>query len=490
MLRAKCPDPRLLTCALTVAAVLWGSVGCRQIFGVSKFHAEVRGEDSGSPDGRAVASSVIAFRDVRCTSCMTDRCRAEVKECLDEPTCKDFWTCRAGCEAGDGTCQNTCRSRAWPWNGGAYRVHQTGELEACLANACDSACKQRHVFGTQACMSCVSSQCDNVDLKAHTADVDAQHLESCDARCVAITQPDARRLAYCDCATETGASKEAVTRWTARQTCTTVTCGAQCNGLQNTPDLDCLGTSTFVSAIPDTAIDYRLVAYGMTRQSEVETSIASACTLTVPDCSATHGGPYPLTFLPEHHFMDAGSQSGSVDFAGNAHFTLMFQTTFEPYADHMEVRVGGYRNLLYEVPLLQQDKLTVWWPVASRADLQAKLVNFEPEPMAAASGSFLVVIVADCEGRALPGVQLSARSVGKAGVVVASFDAGRSLEAVYPLGDHQTGTSGIAFFYGVPPGTVEVIATYQGRFHSKGQVLIVADGSTLIGLGPSWPPPG
>src|SRR5262249_47298942 len=153
------------------------------------------------------------------------------------------------------------------------------------------------------------------------------------------------------------------------------------------------------------------------------------------------------------------------------------------FADHMEVRIGGYRNLLYEVPRLQQDQLTVWWPVASLDDLVTKLKQFKPG-ITATNGSFLVVIVADCEGRALGSVKVSADFSTEGG------GATRSLEPSYVLSDPDHGTAadiGIAFFTDVPPGTVKVTATRDGRFHSSGQVLIVPDGSTLIGLAPSAP---
>src|SRR5262249_37360752 len=136
---------------------------------------------------------------------------------------------------------------------------------------------------------------------------------------------------------------------------------------------------------------------------------ASACTVTEPDCKATHGGPFPLTLLPGggSHLNDAGIAMAAQDFAGSADFTFKYQTTFEPFTDHMEVRIGDYRNLLYEIPVLQQDKLTVWWPVATREALVQKLMPFDPS-VATATGSFLLVIVADCEGRPLSGAQVSA----------------------------------------------------------------------------------
>jgi hypothetical protein len=484
MFVAMCPSPRTLTCAFAVAMALSGSLGCRQIFGTNEFYATSKVEDAGfhptNQDESVDASNMVSNQ---CTLCMQEHCQPQFKACLNEPTCNDFWNCRIACTAGDGYCQNKCRSRAWPWNGGAYRVDQTGELEACVANACDAVCKQTHVVGTSDCMDCVSGQCDDVDLKAYTADVDVQHLESCDARCVAITVSDDRRLAYCDCPGKTGAASEAVTRWNARRTCTTLTCAGPCNGA-SAPDLDCLGTTTFVSAVP-APITYRLVAYGLPTVDEVESATASACTVTEPGCTSTHGGPYPLNLLRESHFVDAGGAVGAQDFAGSADFAMNFQTTYEPYADHMEVRVAGYRNLLYEVPLLAQDKLTVWWPVASRDELLAKLQIVQSD-VAVVGGSIIVVIVADCEGRALPGAEIEAQ------LTAGSSGDAQLLQPRYVLGDGQTSTigGGIAFFSGVPTGAVEVTATYRGQFHSKGRVLVVADGYTLIGLGPSAPPPG
>jgi hypothetical protein len=465
---------RPLGYALFTAAALWAAAGCRQIFDVSKFHAE---EQTGSPAKNGDGG------DNRCMSCLQQRCESTLQACLDEPTCNDFWNCRVGCAPSDGTCQNICRTRAWPWNGGAYRVDQSGELEACAASSCDPECRLWHVFGTQDCMTCVTSKCIDVPLNQNTADLDTQHLESCDARCVAITVDDKRRLAYCDCPGATGASADAVARWTARQACTTLTCGMQCNAPNSfTPDLDCLGTSTFVSAVPS-PITYHLIAYGLPAKTDLAGATASACTLSEPDCKITRAGPYPFTFIPENHRPDAGSSNGGGDFAGVVDFELPFGTKFEPFADRMEVRIDGFRNLLYEVPRLQQDKLTVWWPVGTLQMLVKELTQFRTD-VSTSTGSILAVIVADCEGRALPGVQISASSTSTTNDV-------SSLTPIYPLGgDNQTGSIGVAVFDGVPPGSAEVTATYQGQFHSKGRVLIVADGYTLIGLGPSAPPPG
>jgi hypothetical protein len=465
--------------ALLAVAAVCAAAGCRQIFDVGKFHAEAKAGNSGDGDDGGDRGD---GGDRRCMSCLQARCESPLKACLDEPTCNDFWNCRVGCAPGDGTCQNTCRTRAWPWNGGAYRVDQSGDLEACAASSCDAECGVRHVFGTQDCMACVTSNCGDVDLEAHTTDVDVQHLESCDARCVAITVNDARRLAYCNCPGETGASAGAVARWTARQACTALTCGMQCNGSTSfAPDLDCLGTSTFVSAVPS-PITYHLVAYGLPAKGDLDNATASACTLSEPDCKITRAGPYPFTFIPESHQPDAGSSNGGGDFAGVVDFNLSFETKFEPFADRMEVRINGFRNLLYEVPRLQQDSLTVWWPVGTLQMLVKEITQFKTD-VSTSGGSILAVIVADCEGRALPGVQITANSTSTTNDV-------RSLTPTYIGADNQTTSIGVAVFDGVPTGSAEVTATYQGRFHSKGRVLIVADGYTLIGLGPSAPPPG
>src|SRR5262249_33644696 len=156
-----------------------------------------------------------------------------------------------------------------------------------------------------------------VDWKAHAASVDAQHLESCDARCVAITQSDERRLTYCDCEGETGASGDAVALWKARRTCATTTCSAQCNLPSTAPDLDCIGTDTVVSALSD-PIAYRLVAYGLNSETAVTTADARACALSEPACESPRAGPKTLTFLPENHAtMPAGA-----DFAGSANLEL------------------------------------------------------------------------------------------------------------------------------------------------------------------------
>src|SRR5262249_39286627 len=95
------------------------------------------------------------------------------------------------------------------------------------------------------------------------------------------------------------------------------------------------------------------------------------------------------------------------------------------------------------------------------------------------SGSFLVVIAVDCEGRALSDIELSAGLHPRAG------GATLPLDPVYALSDRRSGFVGIGFFADLPPGTVQLTATYHGEFYSSGQVEIVSDGSTLIALGPS-----
>lgn len=462
-------EARVLTYPRRRFAWSWAAVattmlaaGCGQILGVDDFRAAPPpSRNTGDGDAAArVTGALFDFDRAGCSACTMKYCEPEARACVAEPTCQDFWSCRAACAPDDLTCENTCRTRSWPWGGGAYRARQTGEFEACLAQHCESTCTTSHVLGQADCARCAATSCTDVDWQKHAASVAVQHLEACDASCVGLTLQDELRLSACGCDQAPDATAEAIALWGARRRCMAATCAAPC--LEQ--DLDCIEKVTRPPALQDPIL-YRLVAYSFADRMAVSGATAKACALTDPDCTNPRVAPTQL------------------DNQGVAEFPMVYQSTFEPFANHLEVVVDGYRNLLFEVPPIAQN-LTVWWPVSSLPKLVNLLSSLGISAGDASTDSFLVVIASDCSGRTLPGLKIGGSLMAEAGGSVTP------LVPHYPASasTSETGSIGIAIFTNVPPGPVQIETTLRGRFHSNVQALVVGGGSTLVGLAPTPKP--
>ena len=414
--------------------------------------------ESGSKDaGPTVnrAAGGFEFLDADCAACVSKSCEREALACAGEPTCKDFWSCRGACPEGDRTCENRCRTRSFPRGGGAYHVRESGELEACLAQHCES-CSARHIFGTVGCDACVENTCTDVDWDAYAQDVVVQHLEACDASCVGTQVPDETRLGVCHCEQADDATQAAIARWQARRTCTTTSCQPECLG---TLDLDCVGAVTRPQPVPEPIL-YRAVPWDpiVLPPVPVTGAMVSACS-NGTDCDPALAGPVPQ------------------DEEGVAALRLPYRGSFrpdEPYAGRVEVVTDGFRFLLSNEPPIQQN-ITYWIPIVTRDALPlftagGLLPAFEP------SKGVLFVIVEDCAGKNVPGVVVRTNPP----VEVEPYYSGSASGT-------ETGATGFAVFVNVPPGPVGFTATRDGEFYGQGLAYVIPskDGITGVGLTPT-----
>jgi hypothetical protein len=443
-----------------------GIGACNALFGIRELDdgvAPVVGADAARPD-----ASPFAGWTATCAACALANCGSESSACAADPIfCEPYESCLGACD-GDPACRSRCTIDNLTPAAGSPLVSALG---ACLASHCESDCK----------LDCGA-------FAAYLAEPGA--AATCDACLKSNACQDARAC---------GSSSDCDAYWRCYAACPTPDCRFACAlehdaGLQLLRPLQedysgicatpcaygnywaCVGNVSW-PGVSAPSVELVVPVIDFTNHLPVSGETVSVC-LSCP-C-----GTSVTPVLAQGTTDDAGTVSLAVPQIVSAADVGLMGCVEVTSPDASTVPYFGY----WGYPFSQAVVNPALGPGSPAANLAAQSAQvFTPAEFA---GATQYIGVTQLSGRGSIGAAVFDCLGNPAGGVQVAIDSHDPLITVYSASDDAgtTTAAGLAFFYNVPPGTVQVTATpvSLGRGPSSVETVIVAaDTTTAVGMFPT-----
>ena len=411
----------------TVAALGVALACCQQVL-------SIEGNVTVQPTGSACG---ITMPTGACEECVASQCCEQASACAGDPACLALESCLLGCGS-DYACRATCT-----------KVDQIGSqtdvptLDACVAASCNQSCgmicgqagSYTAPDAAQACQQCVEAKSCAQTL-ACTSSVACEVLGHCAYSC---TTPDCRAA----CADDAGDVDEFVN--------TALGVGIPCYGpCQVGHDWTCVGSVAWPTS-HSTEQDVTVTVDGLNGASPAGVSV-QVCKQGDDSCAT----PF---------------SKGTSNASGAVSLSLPAPSGFFGFQGSFELSSASVASTLFDLsfPLsAQHAQLTVF--VLSQTGFLQTLagVNITPNP----ARGHVWVIALDCLQLFAPDVTVVAEGLGSDPEVREMYYASG---APSPTA-RATDASGMAFFYNVPPGPLQlhVIPNDTGAVSSTVRVFVQA----------------
>lgn len=403
------------------------AVGCRQIAGISDRDIPDAGEDGANPEAGACG---IDLGSEACGVCMAASCCDELASCSHDLACAKRQACLADCPVGQEACRAACMLNASDF---AYGDAVT----ACRQGHCQDACKVYcggWEYRLSGCDVCMQAKCCT-EATACGGSEPCRAVEACLQDCIPGDWD-----CYVVCHAE--APVDAVAMDRAFYDCFVGRCASECGfGRLWT----CVGTSGEVST-EVRAVDLPVRVATFAREP-VQGAEVKACSALDASCSA-----------PDD--TEVTQEDGRV--------VLSIPIERRGYLGRFEASADGHVSvsLIYSPPLTSVPTDLDWLlPTESEFAAIAKSAGVE----ISLSLGHVVLVLHDCATAPAEGLTLSS-STGSADVFYLNENFVPSPTA------KATGTSGIAGFYNISPGTFgyEAVDSATGRVVITGDVTVEA----------------